>query len=137
MPSLDLRPIHIPNGCLVNIFIFEAVKGILLLFKHTTCPYYRIFNFANLSFSGSSVKSCLIFWYEILSVLVYFFLLYRTFISAAHNMFIYFSSCTNLQCLLLKKFVYCPETIQIFTDYYSVLKVDSLGSESGVLAFGS
>jgi hypothetical protein len=31
----------------------------------------------------------------------------------------------------------CSKTVLIFTDYYSVLQVDFLGSESGVLAFGS
>lgn len=80
---LIFTPIHIPSGCLVNIFIFDAVKGILLLFKHTTCPYCHIFNFANLSLSCSSVKSCLIFWCVISFVLFYFFILCGAFTFAA------------------------------------------------------
>jgi hypothetical protein len=31
----------------------------------------------------------------------------------------------------------CSKTVKIFSDYYSMLEVDSLGSKSGVLAFGS
>lgn len=125
---------HIPNGHLVSIYIFYAMEGTLLLLRHNT--YYCIFNFSNLSFSGSSIRPCLKFWFDILSVLFHFFIL-LTFISIAHNLLISLSSCTHLWYLVLIKFMCCHEMIHIFANYYSMPKVDSFGSKSGVLAFGS
>jgi hypothetical protein len=37
--DLYLSYLHLSNDCLFNIFIFEALKRILLSFMHNTCPY--------------------------------------------------------------------------------------------------
>jgi len=48
--------LHLFKSCLFDIFIFHALKGILLLFMHDTCSYQCILNFT--SFLIVIIPSC-------------------------------------------------------------------------------
>jgi hypothetical protein len=91
-PPTSAPPVHVYTLFIVslvylptlNLTIFYVLKGILLS-MHNPCPYHCFINLT----SFSTFTSCLMSWFYILSLLIYFLILHIVFISTSCDQVMY------------------------------------------------